>query len=131
MLDSNLAVRRSSGIRATSVRLCRLRDFQRLTVWPVFRQSLPLTVFIIAACAPLQTLPPEVRTTTVQVQVPVPVPCFTEDQRPVLPTATPIDPETATTEQLAAAELADAIALADYAAQVDRLFIACSSKGTP
>lgn len=90
--------------------------------------SLALT---IGGCATDGVIPPEVRTTTVQVQVPVAVPCFTEDQRPVLPPPTPIDPETATTEQLAAAELADATAMADYAAQVDRLFLQCSSKGTP
>jgi hypothetical protein len=90
--------------------------------------ALPLA-FIIAACAPLQTLPPEVRTTTVQVQVPVPVPCFTDDQRPIAPKSTPIDPETATTEQLAAAELADAEAWRDYTRAVDALFVQCSSKG--
>ena len=91
--------------------------------------ALPLAC-IIAACAPLPTVPPEVRTTTVQVQVPVPVPCFTDDQRPIQPKATPIDPETATTEQLAAAELADAEAWRDYTRAVDALFVQCSSKGT-
>lgn len=86
---------------------------------------------VLAACAPLQTLPPEQRTTVVTADRPIAVPCFTEDQRPVLPAATPIDPETASTEQLAAAELADAVALQDYARAVDALFTVCQQKGTP
>lgn len=110
-------------------------DFLTLVLGGIgLARPLPVPVAIIAmlaGCAPLSTIPPEQRTTVVQASVPLPVPCFTEDQRPVAPVPTPIDPETATTEQLAAAELADAIALADYAAQVDRLFIACTSKGTP
>jgi hypothetical protein len=86
---------------------------------------------LLTGCAAQSTIPPEVRTTTVQVQVPVPVPCFTDDQRPIEPKPTPIDPETATTEQLAAAELADAEAWRDYTRSVDALFMQCSSKGTP
>lgn len=90
-----------------------------------------LLALLLMACAPLPVAQPEVRTTTVQVQVPVPVPCFTDDQRPIPPKPTPIDPETATTEQLAAAELADAEAWRDYTRAVDALFVQCSSKGTP
>ena len=90
-----------------------------------------LLALLLTACAPLPTVPPEVRTQTVQVQVPISVPCFTDDQRPIAPKPTPIDPETATTEQLAAAELADAEAWRDYTRAVDALFIQCSSKGTP
>jgi hypothetical protein len=91
---------------------------------------LSVAAIALAGCAAMPAAPPEVRTTTVQVQVPVPVPCFTEDQRPILPTPTPIDPVTATTEQLAAAELADAVAMQQYTDAVDRLFILCT-KGTP
>ncbi|MGH7605392.1 MAG: hypothetical protein ACRENK_15530 [Gemmatimonadaceae bacterium] len=87
---------------------------------------------VMLGCTTLDgPIAPEVRTTTVQVKVPVAVPCFTEAERPVLPPSTPIDPETASTEQLAAAELADAVALADYAAAVDKLFTACTQKGNP
>lgn len=88
-----------------------------------------LLALLLTACAPLPTVQPEVRTTTVQVPVPVAVPCFTDDQRPIAPKPTPIDPETATTEQLAAAELADAEAWRIYTSDVDRLFEVCSRKG--
>lgn len=89
---------------------------------------------LVVGCATVPTtppLPPEVRTQTVQVQVPVPVPCFTDADRPTPPKSTPIDPETATTEQLAAAELADALAWRAFADAVDALFLQCSTKGTP
>lgn len=88
-----------------------------------------LLITLLAACAPLQTLPPEQRTTIISAPAPLPVPCFTEDQRPIQPIPTPVDPETASTEQLAAAELADAVAWRDYAAAVDAIFIACQQKG--
>jgi len=88
-------------------------------------------VLLLCGCATDSQIQPEVRTTTVIQKVPVPVPCFTDDQRPTVPTPTPINPETATTEQLAAAELADAEAWRDYTRAVDALFIQCSSKGTP
>jgi hypothetical protein len=88
-----------------------------------------LVGLLLSGCAAQSTIPPEIRTTTNTVQVPVPVPCFTDDQRPIAPVATPIDPETATTEQLAAAELADAEAWRDYTRAVDALFLQCSSKG--
>lgn len=78
----------------------------------------------IAGCAPIEQRPPEIRTTTVVAQTPIEKPCFQESDRPVL-VITKVDPETATTEQLAAAELANATALADYAAAVDRLFTQC------
>jgi len=94
------------------------------------RASLVIIAAILSACAPLPTVPPEVRTTTVQVPVPVPVPCFTDAERPVLAPEIVADPETATTEQLAAAELGNAEALRDYTNKVDALFIQCSSKGT-
>jgi hypothetical protein len=93
--------------------------------------AVAIACLALVACAEVPTPPPEIRTQTVTVQVPVPVPCFTEADRPKLPEPTRIDPETATTEQLAAAELADAIALQRYTDAVDRLFIACQqSKGT-
>lgn len=85
-----------------------------------------LSVAILTSCAPLEQRPPEVRTQTITVQIPIATPCFTEDQRPILPLDTPVDPDTATTEQLVAAKLADAIAREIYAAKVDALFTACS-----
>lgn len=89
------------------------------------RRLLPL-VLALAGCATAPPpRPPEVRIPTQTVYVPTPVPCFTEDQRPRLPMPTPINPETATTEQLAAAELADSLALLDYSERVDKLFLLC------
>lgn len=89
-----------------------------------------LLVLTCCACGTVEQRPAEVRTNTVTISVPVAVPCFVESDRPVMPTPTPIDPETASTEQLAAAELADALALADFAKTVDALFTQCS-KGAP
>lgn len=88
-------------------------------------------LFVLAACAPIETKPPEQRTQVVKAETPIAAPCFTEAERPVLAPPTPVDPETATTEQLAAAELADAEALRDYSRAVDALFIRCLQKGTP
>lgn len=79
-----------------------------------------------AGCASAPERPPEVRIPTNIVYVPQTIPCFTEDQRPRLPTPIVINPETATTEQLAAAELADSLALLDYSERVDRLFLQCT-----
>lgn len=103
-----------------------LADFAVVFVLTMLLMGLAI---MLSGCAPISTIPPEIRTTTNTVQVPVPVPCFTDDQRPIAPVATPIDPETATTEQLAAAELADAEAWRDYTRAVDALFLQCSSKG--
>jgi hypothetical protein len=89
-----------------------------------------LLVLLLCGCAPLPVIPPEVRTTTVLVPTPIAAPCFTEAERPVLAPDTVVDPATATTEQLAAAELANAEALRDYSRAVDALFIKCQ-KGTP
>jgi hypothetical protein len=88
-----------------------------------------LLALVLGGCATLGDQTPEVRTNTVTVNVPVPVPCFTEAERPKFPTPTPVNVDTATTEQLAAAELADAMAMDDYTRQVDALFLQCSSKG--
>ena len=65
-----------------------------------------LLALVLGGCATLGDQTPEVRTNTVTVNVPVPVPCFTEAERPKFPTPTPVNVDTATTEQLAAAELA-------------------------
>ncbi|MEO8754846.1 MAG: hypothetical protein ABI624_19445 [Casimicrobiaceae bacterium] len=93
---------------------------------------LPLVVIVtlLAACAPLEMRPPEIRTQTVEVKVPVPVPCFTEAERPVLPTPTPINLDTATVDQMAAAMAADDLADANFARAVDALFLKCQ-KGSP
>lgn len=84
-----------------------------------------LANILLAGCGTVEQRPPEQRTQVIEVKVPVPIPCIEPKDRPVLPTPTAIDPETASTEQLAAAELADAIALTNYAATVDRLFEVC------
>jgi hypothetical protein len=85
-----------------------------------------VVVWLIAGCAPLEPQrPPEVRTTVVEVRVPVPVPCFTEAERPVLPPPTPINLDTATVDQMAAAVAADEINTQLYTAAVDALFLLC------
>lgn len=92
-----------------------------------------LMMVALAGCAMDSTIPPEVRTTTVTVQVPVIVPCFTDADRPVMPTptfTTEAQIAAATPEQLAAADRADRLALEIYASAVDALFLACSQKGT-
>lgn len=95
---------------------------------------LALTLVGCDALVPVKPDTPEVRTITVRVNVPIPVPCFLESDRPKMPDATPVNVDTATTEQLAAAELADALAMDVYTAAVDRLFVACTKielKGKP
>lgn len=83
-------------------------------------------VFVLLGCAPIEPArPPEIRTTTVEVRVPVPVPCFTEAERPQLAPPTPINIETATVDQMAAAIAADDIADALFARAVDALFVLC------
>lgn len=84
-----------------------------------------LCIMTLAACAPLPVAPPVDRTHTEVFQAPVAAPCFTEAERPVLRPPTVVDPKTASTEQLAAAELADAEALRDFARDVDALFLRC------
>jgi hypothetical protein len=84
-----------------------------------------ILVFMVAACAPLEQRPPEVRTQTVEVKVQVPVPCFTEDQRPILPPPTAVDLATATADQLAAALAADDLAEQLFTKAVDALFVQC------
>lgn len=93
--------------------------------WPV------VVAVLLAACAPVEVRPPEVRTQTVEVKVPVPVPCFTEAERPVLPKPTPINLDTATVDQMAAALAADNLADELFARAVDALFLKCSKGGTP
>lgn len=100
---------------------------------------------LATACAPLEPQPvprpPEVRTVTVEVKVPIAVPCFTEAERPVLAPPTPINIDTATVDQMAAAIAADDLADALFARAVDALFVLCmrriadgtatTTKGTP
>lgn len=57
--------------------------------------------------------------------MPVPVPCFTEAERPVRAAPTPIDLQTATVDQLAAAIAADDLADELFTRAVDALFILC------
>lgn len=89
----------------------------------------PLIVAIIAlalaACAPIETRPPEVRTVTNTVLVPTVALCFKPEDVPKIPTPTPVDTATATIDQLAAAAAADLMALDNYAKIVDALFLAC------
>lgn len=88
-----------------------------------------LAALVLAACGTVEQRPPEVRTNTITVEIPIAVPCFTENQKPVLVADIIVDPETATTEQLIAAKLANALALEAYTEAVDRLFLQCSTKG--
>lgn len=90
-----------------------------------YTPALSVAIIALAGCAAQITKPPD-PPQVVTVNVPVPVLCFDPVDRPKLPDPTLVNPETATTEQLAAAELADAIKLRDYAAVVDRLFEQCS-----
>lgn len=91
--------------------------------------ALIMGLFVLGGCAvvPQKPLEPEVRIQLVPAPYPQPVPCFTEDQRPILAPETPVDPETATFEQLLAARLADALALLDYRDAIDRLFLQCTA----
>ena len=101
--------------------------------WQASRSRTGLIAIIasaLAACGTVEQRPPEVRTQTVEVKIPVIVPCFTEAERPVLPTPTPINLDTATVDQMAAALAADNLADELYAKAVDALFIRCT-KGTP
>jgi hypothetical protein len=95
------------------------------------RIFVPLFALALAACAPLPTQQPQeppapvVHTVVQPVYIPTPVACFTEAERPVFPAPTPIDLATATVEQKAAAEDADARALAFFGRAVDALFVKC------
>lgn len=90
-----------------------------------------LCLLAMCGCATVDApTPPEVRTQTITISVPVAVPCFTEAERPVLPTPTPINLDTATVDQMAAAIAADDLADQLFARAVDALFIRCM-KGTP
>lgn len=91
----------------------------------MIRLLVVLCMVMVAGCATVPPPPPEIRTTIVTRDVPVPVPCFTEDQRPVIPKPTPIDLETATVDQMAAALAADNAADDIYARAVDALFVQC------
>lgn len=83
----------------------------------------------LAACATVEPpRPPEVRTTIVEMKIIVPVPCFSEAERPVPPTFTPIDIDHATVDQMAAALAADDIADQLFARAVDALFILCQRR---
>lgn len=86
---------------------------------------------LCVGCMPLPRHPQDIQTRTITINTPVPVPCFTEDQRPIPPTPTAIELSTATIEQLAAAELADAIAMQEYAKQLDALFTQCVGAKDP
>lgn len=79
----------------------------------------------VSGCAAVEPRPPEVRTQVVEVKIIVPVPCFTEAERPVPPTFTPIDIDRATVDQMAAAIAADDIADQLFAKAVDALFVLC------
>lgn len=81
---------------------------------------------LLAGCATIEPpAPPEVRTQTVQIRIPVPVPCFTEAERPILAPPTPINIDTATVAQMAAAMAADDLNEQLYTVAVDALFIRC------
>lgn len=99
-----------------------------------FKWGISILLLALAACSSLPSgppeRPPEQRTVTNTVYVPSPVLCFNEADRPPLPVATPIDPETATRLQLAAAEAADALAWQIYGEKVDRLFLGCMKSTT-
>lgn len=82
-------------------------------------------LWLLAACAPIEQRPPEVRTQVVEVPVPVPVPCFTEADRPILAPLTVVDIENATVDQLAKALAADDANEALYVKAVDALFLQC------
>jgi hypothetical protein len=88
-----------------------------------------LAAILLASCATVEPpRPPEIRTTTVEVRVPVPVPCFTEAERPIRQTPTPINIDTATVDQMAAAIAADDLADELFARAVDALFILCMKR---
>lgn len=84
---------------------------------------------VLAGCATDAPAPIQIQTRTIEVKVPTPVPCFREDEKPIPPTPTAIDIQTATVDQLADALEADAIADQIYAAAVDRLFVQCQKAG--
>ena len=110
----------------------KLPTFAEIIFSVLLAAAIMAIVFALSGCATLgdQVGPPEVRTVTVQVPTPIAVPCFSDADRPVMPKPITVNVDTATTEQLAAAELADALAMDDYVRQVDALFVICSSKGT-
>ncbi len=84
------------------------------------------TLALLTACATVEQKPPiEVRAQTFETKVLVPVPCFTEAERPVLPPPTPINLETATVDQMAAALAADDVNETLYRTAVDALFLQC------
>lgn len=82
----------------------------------------------LTACATVEQRPPEVRTQVISVSVPLPVPCFSEEERPRLPEPSPINIDTATVDQMAAALAADDIADQLFARAVDQLFILCMKR---
>lgn len=96
------------------------------------RRIIVTGILLLSACAPLEPQrPPEVRATTTIAAAPTPVPCFTEDERPVLATPTPIDLTfgKATADQYAAALAADDLNEQKFAREVDVLFLKCKATG--
>lgn len=91
-----------------------------------WKRKVAVLAVAVAACAPIEQRPTEVRTQVVEVRVPIPTPCFTEAERPILPPPTPIDIDHATTDQLAAALAADDANEARYVREVDALFLLCT-----
>jgi hypothetical protein len=91
----------------------------------------PIITLVLVACAPLEQRPlAEPKIEFREVQVRTPVPCFTEAERPVAPAPTPINLDTATTDQMAAAVAADNIARDRYERELEALFVQCS-QGKP
>lgn len=90
-------------------------------------RSACVLLLLLAGCAPLEQKPPEQRTTTVEIRVPVIVPCFTEAERPIAPKPTPINLDTATTDQMAAALAADSIADELFMRAVEAIFLKCQA----
>ncbi len=106
--------------------MSRILSLAALGAWAVFILWGILGLLALAGCAPLeQKAPIEVRAQTFETKVMIPVPCFTEADRPILPPPTPINLETATVDQMAAALAADDVNETLYRTAVDALFLQC------
>ena len=83
-------------------------------------------LFCLSGCAAIPDKPPpEPSVQYKTINVPTPVPCFTEAERPIRPQPTPIDLDTATTDQMVAAIWADNLLEEAYDRAIEDLFVKC------
>jgi hypothetical protein len=94
-------------------------------VWGAVALLVVVALTILSGCVTSGVAVPDNRTVTNTVLVPIAAPCFDRKSLPQLPAPTPVDPEKATTAQLAAAAAADAEAFQLYARTVAQMWEAC------